>query len=86
MKIKYCERCGLFLGLVKPYKEILLGSAKHKIDKERDKKRKKSAHRTKTQELEKQKKRFRLSEKFKRLLTSSANTTAKYQGCLRQER
>lgn len=57
MKIKYCERCGLFLGLVNPTKRYC-SECKHKIDKERDKKRKKSAHRTKTQELEKQEKAF----------------------------
>lgn len=82
MKIKYCERCGLFLGLVNPTKRYC-SECKHKMDKERDKKRK-NAYRTKTQELEKQK-RFRLSEKFKCLLISSANTTATYHGCLRQE-
>lgn len=52
MKIKYCERCGLFLGLVNPTKRYC-SECKHKMDKERDKKRKKGAYRTKTQELEK---------------------------------
>lgn len=40
MKIKYCERCGLFLGLVNPTKRYC-SECKHKMDKERDKKRKK---------------------------------------------
>ena len=82
MKIKYCERCGLFLGLVNPTKRYC-SECKHKMTRNVTKSVK-NAYRTKTQELEKQK-RFRLSEKFKRLLTSSANTTATYHGCLRQE-
>ena len=40
MKIKYCERCGLFLGLVNPTKRYC-SECKHKMDKESDKKRKK---------------------------------------------
>lgn len=49
MKIKYCERCGLFLGLVNPTKRYC-SECKHKMDKERDRERKKAAQEKKKSE------------------------------------
>lgn len=57
MKIKYCERCGLFLGLVNPTKRYC-SECKHKIDKERDKKRKKRRLQNENARAEKQEKAF----------------------------
>lgn len=57
MKIKYCERCGLFLGLVNPTKRYC-SECKHKMDKERDRKRKETAYKIKQQEKKKLEKTF----------------------------
>lgn len=43
MEIKYCERCGLYLGVVRPTKKYC-SECKRKVDKERDRKRKKAAY------------------------------------------
>lgn len=40
METKYCERCGLYLGVVRPTRKYC-SECKRKVDKERDKKRKK---------------------------------------------
>ena len=40
MEIKYCERCGLYLGVVRPTRKYC-SECKRKVDKERDRKRKK---------------------------------------------
>lgn len=42
MEEKYCERCGLYLGVVRPAKKYC-SECKRKVDKERDRKRKKAA-------------------------------------------
>lgn len=57
MKIKYCERCGLFLGLVNPTKRYC-SECKRKVDKERDRERKKAARKIKEQEKKKLEKTF----------------------------
>lgn len=43
MEIKYCERCGLYLGVVRPTRKYC-SECKREVDKERDRKRKKAAH------------------------------------------
>lgn len=42
MEEKYCERCGLYLGVVRPTKKYC-SECKREVDKERDRKRKKAA-------------------------------------------
>lgn len=39
MEEKYCERCGLYLGVVRPTRKYC-SECKRKVDKERDRKRK----------------------------------------------
>lgn len=41
MEEKYCERCGLYLGVVRPTRKYC-SECKRKVDKERDRKRKKA--------------------------------------------
>ena len=43
MEEKYCERCGLYLGVVRPTRKYC-SECKREVDKERDRKRKKAAH------------------------------------------
>lgn len=42
MEEKYCERCGLYLGVVRPTRKYC-SECKRKVDKERDRERKKAA-------------------------------------------
>ena len=49
MEIKYCERCGLYLGVVRPTKKYC-AEYKRKVDKERDRERKKAAQEKKKPE------------------------------------
>ena len=49
MEIKYCERCGLYLGVVRPTKKYC-SECKRKVDKERDRERKKAAQEKKKPE------------------------------------
>lgn len=41
MEEKYCERCGLYLGVVRPTRKYC-SECKRKVDKERGRKRKKA--------------------------------------------
>lgn len=57
MEEKYCERCGLYLGAVKPARKYC-SECKRKVDKERDRKRKEAAYKIKQQEKKKLEKTF----------------------------
>ena len=49
MEEKYCERCGLYLGVVRPTRRYC-SECKRKVDKERDRERKKAAQEKKKPE------------------------------------
>lgn len=57
MEEKYCERCGLYLGVVRPTRKYC-SECKRKVDKERDRKRKETAYKIKQQEKKKLEKTF----------------------------
>lgn len=57
MEEKYCERCGLYLGVVRPTRKYC-SECKRKVDKERDRERKKAARKIKQQEKKKLEKTF----------------------------
>ena len=52
MEIKYCERCGLYLGVVRPTRKYC-SECKREVDKERDRKRKKAVKQQEKKKLEK---------------------------------
>jgi hypothetical protein len=49
MEIKYCECCGLYLGVVRPTRKYC-SECKRKVNRERDRKRKKAAQEKKKPE------------------------------------
>lgn len=57
MEEKYCERCGLYLGAVRSARKYC-SECKRKVDKERDRERKKAARKIKQQEKKKLEKTF----------------------------
>lgn len=57
MEEKYCERCGLYLGVVRPTRKYC-SECKRKVDKERDRERKKAARKIKQKGKKKLEKTF----------------------------